>query len=99
MGLDLLLHRYHNIEYILQLDVKPGLALILKAIEKDRDDRLFQQWVTQLPWMGQDNFISFADYRDRVTGANIDRRSVAEIEADLARAEQELKGGGDANGS
>ena len=79
--------------------MKPGLALILKAIEKDRDDRLFQQWVTQLPWMGQDNFISFADYRDRVTGANIDRRSVAEIEADLARAEQELKGGGDANGS
>lgn len=79
--------------------MKAGLALILKAIEKDRDDRIFQQWVTQLPWMGQDNFISFADYKDRVTGANIDRRSVAEIEADVARAEQELKGGGDANGS
>lgn len=75
-----------------------GLSLILKAIEKDREDRIFQQWVTQLPWMGQDNFVSFADYKDRVTGANIDRRSVAEIEADIARAEQELKGG-DANGS
>lgn len=75
-----------------------GLSLILKAIEKDRDDRLFQQWVAQLPWMGQDNFVSFADYKDRATGANIDRRSVAEIEADVARAEQELKGG-DANGS
>lgn len=72
--------------------------MILKAIEKDREDRIFQQWVTQLPWMGQDNFVSFADYKDRVTGANIDRRSVAEIEADIARAEQELKGG-DANGS
>ena len=79
--------------------MKAGLSLILKAIEKDREERIFQQWVAQLPWMDRDNFISFADYKDRVTGANIDRRSVAEIEADLARAEQELKGGGDANGS
>lgn len=76
-----------------------GLPLILKAIEKNREERIFQQWVAQLPWMGQDNFVSFADYKDRVTGANIDRRSVAEIEADVARAEQELQGGGDANGS
>lgn len=76
-----------------------GLSLILKAMEKNRDDRIFQQWVVQLPHMDQDNFVSFADYKDRVTGANIDRRSVAEIEADLARAEQELQGGGDANGS
>lgn len=68
-------------------------------MEKNRDDRIFQQWVVQLPHMDQDNFVSFADYKDRVTGANIDRRSVAEIEADLARAEQELQGGGDANGS
>jgi hypothetical protein len=79
--------------------VSTGLSLILKAIEKNRDDRIFQQWVAQLPWMNQDSFVSFADYKDRVTGANIDRRSVAEIEADLARAEQELQGGGDANGS
>jgi hypothetical protein len=75
------------------------MSLILKAIEKDRDDRIFQQWVAQLPWMDKETFVSFADYRDRVTGANIDRRSVAEIEADMARVEQELKGGGDANGS
>jgi hypothetical protein len=79
--------------------VTTGLSLILKAIEKNREDRIFQQWVVQLPNMGQDNYVSFADYKDRVTGANIDRRSVAEIEADLARAEQELQGGGDANGS
>lgn len=76
-----------------------GLSLILKAFEKNREDRIFQQWVVQLPHMDRDNFVSYADYMDRVTGANIDRRSVAEIEADLARAEQELQGGGDANGS
>lgn len=95
----MLLHRYHNIEYILQLDADTGCALILKAMEQERDDRIFQQWVVQLPLMGQDNFVSFADYKDRVTGANIDRRSTAEILAELDEVEKELQGGGAADGS
>lgn len=45
--------------------------------------------------MDKKTFISFDDYRDKLTGANIDCRSVAEIEADLADAELQLmKGGG-----
>ncbi len=95
----MLLHRYHNIDYILQLDADTGCALILKAMEQERDDRLFQQWVVQLPLMGQENFVSFADYKDRVTGANIDRRSTAEILAELDEVEKELLGGGAADGS
>ena len=43
--------------------------------------------------------ISFADYKDRVTGANIDRRSVAAIMKDLAEVEKELQGGGDDDGA
>lgn len=40
--------------------------------------------------------VSFADYKDRVTGANIDRRSTAEILAELDDVERELQeGGGD----
>lgn len=60
-------------------------------MEKDRDDRIFQQWVVHLPWMDQDHFVSFKDYKDRITGANIDRRSVAEIEADLAEVEAQFR--------
>ena len=95
----MLLHRYHNIDYILQLDADTGCALIIKAQEQERDDRIFQQWVVQLPLMGQENFVSFADYKDRVTGANIDRRSTAEILAELDEVEKELQGGGAADGS
>jgi hypothetical protein len=91
----LLLHRYHNIDYILQLDADTGCALITKALEQERDDRIFQQWVVQLPLMDKDNFVSFADYKDKVTGANIDRRSTAEILAELDEVEKELQGGGD----
>lgn len=69
-------------------------------MEKDRDDRIFQQWVAQLPVMAYSGKpISFADYKDRVTGANIDRRSTAEILAELDDIERELQEGGGANGS
>lgn len=71
-----------------------GLELIAKAMEQERDERLFQQWVSQLPWMGRENFVSFADYKDRVTGANIDRRSTAELMRELDEVEAEFQKGG-----
>ena len=71
------------------------MPLILKAMEKEREERAFLQWVVQLPHMSKDNFVSFADYKNKLTGANIDRRSVAEIERDLADVERQLEEGGD----
>lgn len=69
-------------------------------MEKEREERIFQQWVAQLPVMAYSGKnISFADYKDRVTGANIDRRTTAELLADLDDVERELREGGDANGS
>lgn len=64
-------------------------------MEKTREERIFQQWVVHLPWMSRETFVSFPDYMDRITGANIDRRSVAEIEAELAEVERRLQRGGD----
>ena len=90
-----MLHRYNNIEYVLQLDADTGAPLILKALEKEREARIFQQWTAQLPIMAYSGkYVSFADYKDRVTGANIDRRSTAEIEAELDAVERELQEGG-----
>ena len=89
------MHRYNNVEFILQTDVETGASLIRKAQDEERDSRLFQQWVVQLPWMDKEHFMSFADYKNRVTGANIDRRSVAAIMADLDEAERELQRGGE----
>ncbi len=79
----------------MRTDGETGLGLILTALEKERDDRIFQQWVAQLPWMSQDNYVSFAEYKDKITGANIDRRSVVEIMADLDEVERQLQKGGD----
>ena len=74
------------------MDADDGLALFIKAAEQERDARLFQQWTAQLPIMAYTGkTISFAEYRDRVTGANIDRRSVAEIQKEIDEAMQELR--------
>ena len=90
-----MLHRYHNIEYVLQTDIELGLALIDKAIEKDRDERLFQQWTAQLPVMAFTGEVEgFADYKNRITGANIDRRPLAAINRELDAVEKELREGG-----
>lgn len=72
------------------------MALIRKASEEKQKERAFQQWVAQLPYMDKQTFISFEDYWDKLTGSSIDRRSVAEIEADLAEAERQLQKGGTA---
>lgn len=85
---------------MLQLDVETGLELIAKAMEQERDERIFQQWAAQLSSMAFSGvYVSFADYKDRVTGKNIDRRSTAEILRDLEDVERELQEGGAADGT
>lgn len=76
----------------MQMDADIGIPLIGKALEQERDERLFTQWTAQLPIMAYTGKnISFAEYRDRVTGANIDRRSVAEIQKEIDDAMRELR--------
>ena len=77
--------------------METGLAIVSKAIEKEREERIREQWVAQLPAMAlSGKHISFADYKDKVTGANIDRRSAAAILAELDELERELQEGGGA---
>lgn len=81
--IDLLLHRYGNLEYIMQLDIQSALRVINKAIEKEKENRFFLQWVVQLPNMTKENYISFEAYLDKVTGRNIDTRPVYECMKEL----------------
>ena len=81
--IDLLLHRYGNLEYIMQLDIESALRVIEKAREKEKENRFFLQWVVQLPKMTQENYISFESYLDKVTGRNIDKRPVHECMAEI----------------
>lgn len=57
------------------------------ARERLRDERIHRQWTACLPYMTEDTFISFDEYRDRVTGKNIDVRPTEEILAELDELE------------
>ena len=89
--IDLLLHRYGNLEYIMKSDIEVSEKIILKAMEKERENRLFLQWVVQLPNMTDETYISFDNYVDRVTGRNIDRRPVSECMQEIEEIKKVLE--------
>lgn len=80
----------------MRMDAGLAARLILHAQEAERDERLFSQWVAQLPIMAMQGVsVSFAEYRDRMTGANIDTRPASIILAELDEIEKQFdkKGG------
>lgn len=89
--IDLLLHRYGNIEYIMQSDIETAMRIIEKAKEKEKENKYFLQWVVQLPNMTQENFISFDSYVDKLTGRNIDKRPVFECMAEIEEIKKKFK--------
>lgn len=92
--IDLLLSRYSNIDFIMRQDIETALRIIKKAKEKEEEKRYFIQWAVQLPFMTKDNYISFNDYIDKVTGRNIDTRSTAECMAEIEEVKQSFAKGG-----
>lgn len=88
--IDLLLHRYGNLEYIMQLDIDTAEKVIAKAREKEKENRYFLQWVVQLPNMTQENYLSFDAYLDKVTGRNIDTRPVSECMAEIEEIKKQF---------
>lgn len=91
---ELLLFRYTNIDYILNLDISEGIELINKAIEKRQEEKHFTMWTSQLPFMSTENYISFEDYCDKLTGKNIVTKSKEEILREVEEIEQKSKGKG-----
>lgn len=83
----------------MDMDLEDGMELINAALDAEQDTRLHLQWALQLPYMSREHYVSFAEYKDRVTGANIDLRSEHEILADIAEAEAELQRGGARHGA
>lgn len=83
MALDVLLHRYSNIDYILRMPFRAGASLLKRAKAQDKEDRLFMQWCAWLPYMNDDRPKTFEEYADLCTGRNIDTRPTSDILAEL----------------
>ena len=72
--------------------------MIVKAMEMERDTALHLQWCVQLPFMTKKNYVSFKDYRDSITGANIDKRPDEVLIAEVDEIEKKMKNKGAEDG-
>ena len=84
--LDLLLKRYHSLDFMRVLSVEQFLELLMKAIEGEIKDRHRQEWLAVIPVMSlSGNFMNFDEYYDLATGKNIDMRPADVIMAEIDR--------------
>ena len=57
-----------------------GVRLIVKCLEKVKEERIYLAWLVQLPLQRfEKEYISFKEYYDKRTGKNISTKSDAEI--------------------
>lgn len=72
------------------MELDEFLEFLVLVKVKDREERVFQQWCAMLPQMAK--YMAYEEFKDFLTGANIDRRSTAEIVADIEQAHGMKKG-------
>jgi hypothetical protein len=74
------------------LDIREGFELIQTAYTKYLEDKLWQRWLVELPYMDKDHFITFDNYKkkalgDKSKGEYIDT-SKLDKEKNIAEAEE-----------
>ena len=92
---DVLAARYGwSVPDILDLDIPRLWRTYNKATRERQRDRVRAQWLTLLPYMSMEmlQFMSFEDYYDQATGANIDLRPAKDILAEVEEVRRELNG-------
>lgn len=61
----MLLSVYGNIDTILKLPYEDAVELVVKARERQRDERLWQMWLTLYPNMNKETWQSFSEFKER----------------------------------
>ena len=74
--MDLLLSRYGDMNYIMNLDINDFLGLVDKAIEKERDKNFFAVWKELVPTMTKETFVSFEDYKSQLLRGSVKGKTV-----------------------
>lgn len=93
---ELLLRRYHTLDFIKEMDIGEFCEFLILAITQDKKDRIYIQYTALLPLLIQaGKYKSFEEFYDEMTGNNIDWRPAEEI---LRESEEILrKQNGDGN--
>lgn len=67
---EFILRRFNSIDYIMQLNYYDGLNIIIQGFRKEREEKLYQQYVVLYPLMDEKNFISFEEFLDKFSIEN-----------------------------
>ena len=74
------------------LSVEQFCRLIIMALEEESREKIRQEWLSLLPMMViAQHYMTFDQYYDTVTGANVDMRPVDEIIAEIDRKHAEAE--------
>lgn len=65
---ELLLRRYHHLDYILCLPFIEGKNFIDKAYERQLEERIWQRWLTDYQRMTRDTFMNYEEYKEKFMG-------------------------------
>lgn len=72
---ELLLRRYHSLDFINDFELSDLIKFIKLAREKEDEERLFDQWCALYPFMGWIlKPIDYEQYKEKIRGANVDMR-------------------------
>lgn len=86
---ELLLRRYHSIDFLDEMSLDEFVDFYIYAKRKERDELIYAQWIARLPQFSEQKFMNYAFFKNLITGEGIDKRSAEEI---LEEAEEIEKG-------
>ena len=64
----MLLNRYGNIDYVLELPFMDGIDQIRKAYSSRLDDSIWQMWLVEYPYLDTKQVKNFEDYKNKMLG-------------------------------
>jgi len=81
--LDAILHRYNNIDYVMNMGFFEGIKLVSKMNIKIAEEHLWEKWNIEHVYMEKKNYMSFEDYKNKAfglinTNVNIGKKMTAE---------------------
>lgn len=67
------------------MSIEESIPLFAYALDKEAEDRIFAQWVLHLPLMSLKmlKYSSFEEYKNLLTGKEVDQRSNEQIIAEI----------------
>ena len=70
------------------MDMDFNVDLFIYAIEKDKENKLWELWKLQYPQMDKENYISFEEYKNKNIKKQTSNKTYEEIEKEMEEVEK-----------